>query len=120
MLEQCDGHQSHLGHLPHHLTHGNYPSPFTATTYPLTNVNAPQPFLLDYTQTLLSLLNVPSTFYAKLMWSPFPHASHGGIFSNWPTKRYDGMIYVLMNNSGQVFLRFGTCFATFIYLVLIL
>ena len=38
-----------------------------------------QPFLLDYTQTLLSLLDILSAFYAKLAKllgpSPFPHAS---------------------------------------------
>ena len=40
---------------------------------------APQPFSLDYTQTLLSLLDILSAFYAKLAKllgpSPFPHAS---------------------------------------------
>jgi hypothetical protein len=41
--------------------------------------NPPQPFPLDYTQTLLSLLDILSAFYAKLAKllgpSPFPHAS---------------------------------------------
>ena len=39
----------------------------------------PQPFPLDYTQTLLSLLDILSALYAKLAKllgpSPFPHAS---------------------------------------------
>jgi len=59
----------------------------------------PQPFSLDYTQTLLSLLNILSTSYTKLAkllrWLPFLHTSYGGRFSNWPTERYEGIIYVL-------------------------
>ena len=61
-------------------THGNHPSPFTATAYSLTDAKkTPQPFSLDYTQTLLSLLDILSGFYAKLAKllepSPFLHAS---------------------------------------------
>jgi hypothetical protein len=104
------------------ISHGNHPFPFTATAYPLTDAKkTPQPFLLDYMQTLLSLLNILSVFYTKLLRQLlFLDTLHGGRFSNWPTERYEGTIYVLMNNSGWVFLEFGTCFATFIYLVLIL
>ena len=78
------GHTRHFGHLLHHPalghTHGNHPSPFTATAYPLTDAKkTPQPFSLDYTQTLISLLNILSAFYAKLAKllgpSSFPHAS---------------------------------------------
>jgi hypothetical protein len=74
------GHARHLGHLLRHPTHGNHPSPFTATAYPLTDAKrTPQPFSLDYTQTLLSLLDILSGFYAKLAKllgpSPFLHVS---------------------------------------------
>ena len=60
--------------IPHVV---NHPSPFTATAYPLADVKKmPQFFSLDYTQTLLSLLDILSAFYAKLLGpSPFPHAS---------------------------------------------
>jgi len=50
------GHARHLGHLLHHPTHGNHPSPFTATAYPLMDAKkAPQPFSLDYSYSPRSM-----------------------------------------------------------------
>ena len=54
-------------------------SPLTCLAKPLLKKKTSQPFPLDYTQTLLSLLDILSAFYAKLAKllgpSPFPHAS---------------------------------------------
>jgi len=44
-------------------------------------------------------------FYEDLPTSP---GAYGGRFSSRPTERYEGTIYVLTNNSGRVFLEFGS------------
>ena len=73
------GHAQHLGHLPRHPTHGKPSVPFHRPRIYLLKTSPLQPFSLDYTQTLLSLLDILSAFYAKLAKllgpSPFPHAS---------------------------------------------
>ncbi|KAH9970440.1 hypothetical protein BGW80DRAFT_1331034, partial [Lactifluus volemus] len=58
------------------------------------------PFPLDYTQTLLSLLDILSAFYAKLAKllgpSPFPHASQHTLGLSHP---HPGVSYLFHNQT---------------------
>ncbi|KAH9957174.1 hypothetical protein BGW80DRAFT_1383241 [Lactifluus volemus] len=83
-----------LRHLTHHYTLGMSD---TSDTY-LTIQH--MPFPLDYTQTLLSLLDILSAFYAKLAKllgpSPFPHASQHMLGLSHP---HPGVSYLFHNQT---------------------